>query len=59
MAGVSRRQLQNFIFFKKNVKSLEFHEQIWNHHEKCIQISTNMPDFGSLIREIDVKISEI
>ena len=23
--------------------------QIWNHHEKCNQISTNMPDIGSLI----------
>ena len=34
---------------------LEFHEHnIWNHHEKCIQISTNTPSIGSLIREIDV-----
>ena len=36
-----------------------FHDHIWNHHEKCIQISTNMPGIGSLIRKIDVKISEI
>ena len=27
----------------KNVKILEFSDTIWNHHEKCIQISTNMP----------------
>ena len=27
---------------------------IWNHHEKCIQISTNIPVIGSLIREIAV-----
>ena len=32
---------------------------IWNHNEKCIQISTNMPGIGSLIREIAVEISEM
>ena len=42
----------------KNVKILEFHDLIWNHHEKCIQISTNMPGIGSLIRELDIKISK-
>ena len=34
---------------------------IWNQHGKCIQIhnvSTNMPDIGSLIREIDAEIKE-
>ena len=31
---------------------------IWNHHEKCIQKSINMPGIGSLIREIDVKSSQ-
>ena len=31
---------------------------IWNPYEKCIQKSPNMPGIGSLIREIDVKISE-
>ena len=30
----------------KNVNILEFGDYIWNHHEKCIQISTNMPDIG-------------
>ena len=43
----------------KNFKILELHEHIWNHHGKCIQISPNMPDIGSLIREIDDNISEI
>ena len=43
----------------KNVNILEFHDHIWNHHEKCIQKSTNMPGINSLICEIDVKISEI
>ena len=43
----------------KNVNILEFHDHIWNHHEKCIQKSTNMPIIGSLIREIDVHILKI
>ena len=43
----------------KNVKILEFGDYIWNHHEKCIQNSTNMPGIGSFIRVIHVKISEI
>ena len=42
-----------------NVNIFEIDEHIWNHHEKCIQKSTNMPGIGSLIREIAVKISEI
>ena len=33
---------------------LRCHDRIWNHREKCIQKSTNMPGIGSLIREIDV-----
>ena len=37
---------------------MEYHDHIWNHHEKCIQISTNMPGIGSENREIAVKISE-
>ena len=45
--------------FVKNVKMMEFHDHIWNHHEECIQISTNMPGIGSLIREIDVYKSEM
>ena len=38
---------------------MEFHDHTWNHHEKYIQKSTNMPGIGSLIREIDGKNSEI
>ena len=30
---------------------------IWNHHEKSIQISTNMPGFVALVGEVAVKIS--
>ena len=45
------KKLTNFI---KNVKIVEFHDHILNHHEKCIQQkSTNMPSIDSLIREID------
>ena len=32
---------------------------IWNHHEECIQISTNMPNIGSIICEIGLKIEKI
>ena len=42
----------------KNVNILEFLDHIWNHHDKYIQMSTNMPGIGSLIREIDVKMSK-
>ena len=45
--------------FVKNVKIVEFHGHIWNYHEKCIQMSTNMPGIGSGNREIAVKISEM
>ena len=41
----------------KNVKILEFSDDIWNQYEKCIQISTNMPGIGSLVREIQVKVT--
>ena len=60
MAGESRQRVKhNFTIFSKNVNILEMHDHIWNHHEKCIQISTNLMVFGSLIREIDVKMSDI
>ena len=36
----------------KNVNILEFGDYIWNHHEKCIEISTNMPGIGLEICEI-------
>ena len=42
----------------KKIMIIEFHYYIWNHHGKCIEISTNMPGNGSLIREIKVKIKK-
>ena len=48
----------NLTNFVKNVNIVEFHDHIWNHHEKYIEISTNMPGFGSLIREIAVKFQK-
>ena len=36
----------------KNVKIQKFDYHIWNHHEKCIDLSTNMPSIGSVIYEI-------
>ena len=30
----------------QSVKIIEFHYYIWNHHKKCIQISTDMPGIG-------------
>ena len=38
---------------------MEFGDYIRNLRVKCIQKSTNMPGIGSLIRKIDVTISEI
>ena len=45
----------------KNLKIVVFHDHIWNHNEKCIQISTNMTGIGSVNREISeaVNISEL
>ena len=58
-AGEYRRQFKNVINLVKNVKIVKFHDHFWNHNEKYIQISTNMPGFGSLIGEITVEISEM
>ena len=44
--------------FCKNVKIVEFHDYIWNHHKKCIQISTNMPSIGFVIPEITCEMLE-
>ena len=46
VAGVSRRQVKKYTHFVKNVKIVEFRDHIWNHHEKCIQMSTKMPSIG-------------
>ena len=58
VAGECRRQVKNVKEIVKNVNIVTFHDPIWNHHDKCIQKSTNMPGIGLLIREIDVNISE-
>ena len=41
----------------KNVKMLEFGDDIQIHHEKYIEIYTNMPSIGLEIREIDFEMS--
>ena len=58
-ASEYRRQVRNGTNVVKNVTILEFGDHIWNHYEKCIHISTNMPVIGSLISEIAVKMSEM
>ena len=37
----------------KNVTNIAFHDHIWNLHEKCNKISTNMPSFDLVINTID------
>ena len=50
---VSRRQIQKFTFFFKNNKIVEIHYYIiWNHEEKCIQMSTNIPGICLVDRKI-------
>ena len=51
-AGECRRHVKNVTKFVTNVEIVKFDDHIWNHNEKCIQISTNMLCIGSLIREI-------
>ena len=50
---------QNLTNLVKKVKNAEFHYHIWYRNDKCIQQSANIPGIGSLIREINVNISEI
>ena len=47
---------QNVHTKKSKLWNFIFHT--WNHHEKCIEISTNIPGIGSLIFEIAVTIWE-
>ena len=42
----------------QNVNIVEFRYYIWNRHEKCIQISTNMPSIGLVIPEITFEVLE-
>ena len=43
---LSRRQIHKLVI---NVKMMKFHYYIWNHCEKCIQKSTNLPGIGLVI----------
>ena len=56
--GVSRRYVNKFTNLVKNVKIVEFHCHIRNHHEKCIEISTNMPSIGLIIPELICEMLE-
>ena len=38
---------------------LECHDLIWNHHKKCIELTTHMPSIGLEIPEIAFEISEL
>ena len=40
---MSRRQVKNLTIVHKNINILDFGDYIWNKHEKCSQISINMP----------------
>ena len=45
-------------FGKKSVKIVEFYYNIRNHHEKCIQISSNLPSIGFVIPVITCEMLE-
>ena len=47
--GEIRRHVENQTFLKKKIKIIEYYPHIWNLHVKCIQLSTDMPNFGSVI----------
>ena len=51
-ASEYRRQVKNVTNLEENVNIVEFNDHIWNRHEKCIQISTNMPSIGLVTPEI-------
>ena len=59
LASADDRQVQNLTKFVKNVEIVEFHDHIWNHNEKCIQISTNMPGIGLVIPEITCEMLKL
>ena len=58
-ASVSRRQNQNVTNFVTMSSFWNLVTTFGILNEKCIQKSPNMSGIGSLIREIDIKISEI
>ena len=43
----------------KNVNILEFHDLIWIHHEKCIELIAHMSSIGLEIPEIAFEISKL
>ena len=49
---VCKRQIQINAENSLNFCKIVFHHFIWNHHEKCIHMSTNMPGIGYVICEI-------
>ena len=51
-AGVNRRQVKTFTKVSNMPTFWNLVTIIWNHHEKCIQISTNMPGICLEICEI-------
>ena len=51
-ASECRLQATKLTKFVKNVEIVKVHDHIWNHNEKCIQLSTNMPSIGLVISEI-------
>ena len=58
VAGKCRRQIKKLTKLVKDVNILEFHDHIWNHHVKYIEISTNMPSIGLVIPEITCEMLE-
>ena len=44
--------IDKFHKISQNFTILEFRDYIWNHHEKCILMSTNIPSIGSVISQI-------
>ena len=50
------KMLQKYVKTSQNMGKVfnivEFQYHIWNHREKCTQISINMPSIGSAIHEI-------
>ena len=53
-----RRHIKFGTNLSKTFKILEFDDYIWDLHEKCIKISTNMPGIGIVICEICLEMSE-
>ena len=56
---VSRRQNPNKITILFYVKTVKYHYCIRNPREKCIEISTNMPGIGLVIRGMGFEILRI